>query len=112
MTRVASKVLKKIKDLESLFCNGSDDEVVLQVVDTTVDKLLRYEEQKFGMDLKDIRRGLRRFEKKYKMKSDSFYKQFNAGKLGDSMDYMEWYALGDMQRRISDRLAKLKVVGR
>lgn len=36
------------------------------MVDTTVDKLLRYEEQKFGMDLKDIQRNLRKFEKNIK----------------------------------------------
>lgn len=29
MARTASKVLKKIRDLENLFSNGSDDEVVL-----------------------------------------------------------------------------------
>ena len=112
MAMADSKVLKKIKDLESLFCNGRDDEVILQVVDTTVDKLLRYEEQKFGRELRDIQRSLRRFEKKYEMKSDSFYRKFSKGKLGDSMDYIEWSALCDIQRRISDRLDKLKAAGR
>jgi len=109
MAMADSKVLKKIKDLESLFCNGRDDEVILQVVDTTVDKLLRYE---FGRELRGIQRSLRRFEKKYEMKSDSFYRKFSKGRLGDSMDYIEWSALCDMQRRISGRLDKLKAAGR
>ena len=109
MTRAASRVLRKIKNLESLFRNGSDDEVVLQTVDATVNKLLDYERQKFGRDLEDIRRKIRRFEKEYKMDSSSFYRKFNDGKMGDSMDYMEWYALCDIQKRISDRLAKLRV---
>ena len=67
------------------------------------------EEQKFRRDLGDIRKKIRKFEKNYKMDSSSFYRKFNDGKMGDSMDYMEWYALCDMQRRISNRLAKLKV---
>lgn len=115
MTRVASRVLRKIKNLESLFRNGSDDEVVLQTVDTTVNKLLHYEEQKFGRDLEGIRRKVRRFEKKYKMDSTSFYRKFNDGRMGDSMDYMEWHALCDMQKRISDSmciLAERAMLGR
>jgi hypothetical protein len=32
------------------------------------------------------------FEKKYKMTSDKFLEQFDAGKLGDDQEFFDWYA--------------------
>ena len=32
------------------------------------------------------------FEKKYKMTSDKFIEQFDAGKLGDEQEFFDWYA--------------------
>lgn len=32
------------------------------------------------------------FEQKYKLSSDEFTLQFDAGSLGDEMDYFDWYA--------------------
>lgn len=32
------------------------------------------------------------FEKKYKLTSDEFVRQFDAGLLGDDADYFDWYA--------------------
>ncbi|MEC4806022.1 MAG: hypothetical protein SAJ12_04545 [Jaaginema sp. PMC 1079.18] len=37
-----------------------------------------------------VEQKLQDFEQKYKMKSEDFYKCFQAGKLGDSMDFFEW----------------------
>jgi len=36
---------------------------------------------------------LKEFEKKYKMKSNDFYKKFKEGKLGDEQNFFEWYAI-------------------
>ncbi len=32
------------------------------------------------------------FEKKYKMTSEKFLEQFDAGKLGDEQEFFDWYA--------------------
>jgi hypothetical protein len=32
------------------------------------------------------------FEKKYKLTSDKFIEQFDAGKLGDEQEFFDWYA--------------------
>lgn len=32
------------------------------------------------------------FESKYKMTSEKFLEQFDAGKLGDEQDFFDWYA--------------------
>jgi len=34
----------------------------------------------------------RRFEKKYRLTSEQFVQQFEAGSLGDEQDYFDWYA--------------------
>ncbi|RPH58024.1 MAG: hypothetical protein EHM81_10740 [Chloroflexi bacterium] len=34
----------------------------------------------------------RQFEQKYKLNSDEFARQFDAGALGDDVDYFDWYA--------------------
>ena len=42
---------------------------------------------------------MRRFERKYDMKSEKFYESYQRGELGDAMDFHEWFALCDMHRR-------------
>jgi hypothetical protein len=34
----------------------------------------------------------RKFEKKYRMTSEQFARQFDGGSLGDEQDYFDWYA--------------------
>ncbi len=34
----------------------------------------------------------RRFEELYEMDSDTFFRKFEAGELGDEADYFDWYA--------------------
>jgi hypothetical protein len=36
---------------------------------------------------------MQRFEERYRMSSEDFYRQFAAGELGDDLDYFEWKAL-------------------
>lgn len=33
---------------------------------------------------------LKEFEKKYKIKSEQFYKRYELGEMGDSFDYIKW----------------------
>ncbi len=33
---------------------------------------------------------LEKFEKKFKMDSESFYRKFNAGDMGDDFEYIKW----------------------
>ncbi len=43
-----------------------------------------------------LRADLDEFEARYKMDSPVFYKRFEAGELGDAMDYIEWASLYQM----------------
>lgn len=43
-----------------------------------------------------IKQKLEEFENKYHMKSDDFYRQFQAGNLEDSIDFFEWNTYYEM----------------
>ncbi|MCC5896441.1 MAG: hypothetical protein JJU32_00805 [Phormidium sp. BM_Day4_Bin.17] len=43
-----------------------------------------------------IEQKLEELENKYQMKSDDFYRQFQAGNLEDSMDFFEWNTYYEM----------------
>lgn len=43
-----------------------------------------------------IEQKLQDFEQKYQMQSEEFYRRFQAGELGDSMDFFEWNTYYEM----------------
>lgn len=49
------------------------------------------------------------FEKNYNMESNIFYQCFEAGELGDVMDFIEWAATVEMLTNVNQRLALLAV---
>ena len=40
--------------------------------------------------IKRTKRNLEHFEKRHKIKTGIFYRKFQQGKMGDSMDFIEW----------------------
>lgn len=62
----------------------------------TVKKLLETKMHEYEKELKELSRDLDEFERKYKMNSNEFYEKFEAGELGDAMDFVEWASLYDM----------------
>jgi hypothetical protein len=46
----------------------------------------------------ELRGRLEAFEQQYQLVSDEFYRQYEAGLLGDSADFLEWSAFYDMWR--------------
>lgn len=51
---------------------------------------------------------LRKYERKYKLTSQEFYEQFEAGKFGDEDDYMIWSGLYEMLQENKTELNKIK----
>jgi len=47
-------------------------------------------------DISDLQQRLNNFETKYKMSSSDFYQEFQAGKLGDEIDFFEWSVFYEM----------------
>jgi hypothetical protein len=58
-------------------------------------------------DLRQIEADLAHFEQEYGMTSDQFWKQYQAGKMADTADYMEWNVLLKSRRRVQERLRVL-----
>ena len=47
-------------------------------------------------DISDLEQKLKNFETKYQMSSSDFYQEFQAGKLGDEIDFFEWSVFYEM----------------
>jgi hypothetical protein len=48
-----------------------------------------------------------KFEQAYKIDSDKFQQQFEAGMLGDEMDFFEWFSLCELRKDILVKIGKL-----
>lgn len=61
-------------------------------------KLLESEIRKpeISQQMADLEDHLKRFEEKYQIPSKDFYRQFQAGELGDSADFFEWNTYYEM----------------
>lgn len=74
---------------------------LVQVILSLSDEEREYLEQeisKYSLTSKiaKIEQKLQDFEQKYQMKSEEFYRRFQAGELGDSMDFFEWNTYHEM----------------
>jgi hypothetical protein len=65
--------------------------------------MLTYKVQRYEDEIKRLDKDLKRFERAYKKKSSLFFKEFKAGKLGDSMDFIEWSSLYQMCNRLLEK---------
>jgi hypothetical protein len=100
---IGSQTLARIQSLERLYRRGYRS----KTVDATIDKLLALEQDRIRRELVDIERRLRAFEKKYRLSSDEFHHQFQAGGLGDDGDMFEWNAFYQMWLSLREQLAEL-----
>lgn len=51
-----------------------------------------------------LRADLAGFEEMYGMDSDTFYRQYEEGKLGDAVDFVEWSSTVEMMNNIKEQL--------
>lgn len=51
---------------------------------------------------------LKKFEKKYKMKTTAFIGSFEKGQLGDEQDFFEWLAIYKGKKYWEEKLSALK----
>ena len=49
-------------------------------------------------------RHLGAFERRFELDSPTFYACFEAGELGDDMDYFEWAGLWELRQRLQQRI--------
>ena len=95
-----SNKLEVLKDTCS--SDAELDQVLGKLVDVTL-KQHRRRLERYEQDLKD-------FENRYDMDSDSFYERFEAGKIGDSMDFFEWAGLYKLLLDLRRKIQRLESV--
>jgi hypothetical protein len=69
----------------------------------TIDELIR--------SIHDLENYLKKFEEKYRLRSEDFYKLAGAGKLEQSNDFIEWLGVYEIklkrERKYQQRLAEM-----
>ena len=80
---------------------------VSDLMDRTLAKLLHHEADECQAQLRQLQADLSEFEQKYQRSSTEFYQQFQAGQIGDAMDYVEWASLVQMTANLTKRLRLL-----
>ena len=94
------EIMHNIRTLEKLIDYGMGD----GLIDKTLSKLIQYKANEMERELQELEDSMKKFESKYNIDSEAFYKKFEEGKFGDEMDFFEWHALCDMHTRIMKRL--------
>lgn len=101
MTAVLEKVQRLGKYLEQR--GGYAD----SVLDRTIDKVLQRERDQMRTQLTRIQQRLATFEKEYGWSTPEFYERFEAGDLGDKVDFFEWSSSWEMVQELQQGLALL-----
>ncbi len=91
------------KKIDVLLAFGAAEEL-----DTSLDKLIGFQIAKYRGHINQINVELRTFEAKYKMSSESFYRKFEFGEIGDDADYFEWSGLYENFLLYSKRIHTLE----
>ena len=72
-------------------------------------KLLDVTLSQHRLRLERYERDLRELEERYSMESATFYRRFEAGELGDAMDFFEWVGLYELRRDIIEKIQRLEM---
>ena len=70
------------------------------------------ERKKFSLKfaINQTKKELSRFEKRYKMKTNSFYKKFQQGLLGDKPDFIEWAGEKEILNRLKNQFNQIQEI--
>lgn len=79
-------------------------------LDLILEKLLGITLSRQRARLARYERDLRVFEDRYHLDSATFTRQFEAGKLGDAMDFFEWMGLYTLRQDLVQKLQQLESV--
>jgi hypothetical protein len=78
-------------------------------LDQILGKLLEVALSQHRLRLEKYDRDLREFEQRYKMESRIFYQRFEAGELGDDIDFFEWSSLYELRQNILEKIHRLEL---
>jgi hypothetical protein len=91
----------KLELLRDMYSDGSD-------LDQILAKLLDAAQSQTRLRLRRYEHDLGEFERRYGMETAAFYPRFQAGELGDAMDFFEWAGLYELYRNAQDKIRRLE----
>ena len=94
--------LHKLEVLKDTYSNEAELDLILG-------KLLDVTLSQHRLRLERHERDLREFESRYGMESATFYRRFEAGELGDAMDFFEWAGLYELREDILEKIRRLEL---
>lgn len=77
--------------------------------DQILGKLLDVALSQQQLRLERYQQDLRKFEERYGMDSAAFYQRFEAGELGDAMDFFEWAGLHELRQDLVEKIRRLEM---
>lgn len=95
------RILEKFELLQNTYVDESELDLIL-------DKLLDVTLSQHRQRLARYEHDLREFETRYGMESATFYRCFEAGELGDDMDYFEWSGLWELYQDLKAKIERLE----
>jgi len=105
MPIVSNMLRDEIERLQTLAGFRFDSQSELDLV---LDKLLDVTLSQHRQRLARYQGDLREFEARYGMDSATFYQRFEAGEIGDDMDYFEWSGLWELSQDLETKIARLE----
>ncbi|HEY9849210.1 MAG TPA: hypothetical protein V6D28_07110 [Leptolyngbyaceae cyanobacterium] len=93
-----------LRKLEILKDTYFDKVQLNQIVDKLLDIALSQHRQK----LEKYEHDMNEFEQRYGIESAIFYQRFQAGQLGDDIDFFEWSALYELKEDLLKKIDKLE----
>ena len=96
--------MNTLKKLELLKENCNDQTELNRTLEQLLRVMLTRHRQKLSFYSADIEK----FEKKYKLSSNEFEQQFDSGKLGDEIDFFEWFGLCQLRKKVLEKIDTLQ----
>jgi len=98
--------LEKVRRLEQYI--AVDSSAIDPVIDLAIDKLLGREKERMCKIRERLEEQLVEFEQRYSLKSTDFYKSYETGEMGDTMDFIEWSATIEMLANTEKQITLLE----
>jgi len=92
---------EKLEVLKTVY---TDDAALDQLLAKLLDTVL----SEYRLRLQRYEQALRDFEARYAMGSETFCRRFQAGELGDAMDFFEWAGLYELRQDLLAKIGRLE----
>ncbi len=89
-----------IERLQALYRAGFHDDFLNRALRKIIEQQIAQD----TANLAQISQDLHQFERQYHLSSDEFWGRYQAGKMADTADFLEWHVFCTMRQRILARL--------